>query len=321
MINFNDFTIYHLGISGGKDSTAALLWLYNESGLPHNRIRLTFCDTGNEDQLTYSFIELLSQQFPIETIYPDLDFWELSKKRNRFPSTKARFCTQHLKIIPSREYILNLMRAGNEVLLLSGLRWEEGHNNNDRGNLPPFEFDDSFACFKYYPILSWTLEQVWEIHKKYLNLADVIALIEKDSTLQYKTGLLASIKTHGIPRNPLYDMGARRVGCFPCINSSKYELRAMTKYRPERIEFIEQKEIEVGEKRGDNISTFFPRSYIPEHLRSKTIQSKEGETMQVPTIRDVAKWAQTSRGGKQLNFDFHAYNETGLACDIKGTCE
>jgi len=49
------YDIYHIGISGGKDSTAALLWATRESGWPHDKIRVTFCDTGNEHQFTYDY--------------------------------------------------------------------------------------------------------------------------------------------------------------------------------------------------------------------------------------------------------------------------
>lgn len=40
-------TCYHVGISGGKDSGALLLWMVHESGIPADQIIATFCDTGN----------------------------------------------------------------------------------------------------------------------------------------------------------------------------------------------------------------------------------------------------------------------------------
>jgi 7-cyano-7-deazaguanine synthase in queuosine biosynthesis len=45
-------TINHIGISGGKDSTALLLWAVHESGYPKESIHATFCDTDNEHQIT-----------------------------------------------------------------------------------------------------------------------------------------------------------------------------------------------------------------------------------------------------------------------------
>lgn len=256
MLEFNplDYDIYHIGISGGKDSTAALLWLVYESGWPQERIRATFCDTGNEDYYTYAFIKMLSERVHlIEIIKPEMDFWELAKFKRRFPSRKGRFCTQWLKVIPSREHILNLQRQGLNVLLLNGVRQEEGKDHNDRGNLPQFGWSEGYAADVYRSVYFYILEDIWQMHKKHLNIVDVLQMVRDDPDLDYasecwfkehgirvdfKAELLEEMTAHGIPRNPLYDLGASRVGCFPCVNSNKPEVRAMTKYRPQRIEFI-----------------------------------------------------------------------------------
>lgn len=46
-------TIYHVGVSGGKDSGAVLLWMVHKSGIPREKINATFCDTGNEHERTH----------------------------------------------------------------------------------------------------------------------------------------------------------------------------------------------------------------------------------------------------------------------------
>ena len=51
-----------VGISGGKDSGAVLLWLVYESGIPKHKINATFCDTGNEHEWTYQQVDMLSQK-------------------------------------------------------------------------------------------------------------------------------------------------------------------------------------------------------------------------------------------------------------------
>ena len=56
-----DFSIYHVGLSGGKDSTALALWVRYESGLPQDRVRFSFCDSGNEDPLTYAYLGYLGE--------------------------------------------------------------------------------------------------------------------------------------------------------------------------------------------------------------------------------------------------------------------
>ncbi len=318
--NFFDYDIYHLGVSGGKDSTAALLWLIYESGLLVSRVRITFCDTGNEDELTYNYLALLSERVhSIQTIYPERDFWELAQWKGRFPSRRARFCTQWLKIMPFRDNVLEMQKEGANVLLLNGVRSAERHSSNNRGEIPQFGWDDHFACDVYHPVLDWLIGDVWNIHKRYLDIDDVLGLIATDPKLSEfnKNHLRRVMSAHGIPRNPLYDMNATRVGCFPCINSRKAEIRAMAQYRPERIKFIAEKE---GNFRNGNMySTMFARNTVPEQHRSKEIVTKSREVMKVATIHDVVLWSKTAYGGKQFEMDF--LESTPLGCDIGGMCE
>ncbi len=335
--NHLDYDIYHLGVSTGKDSVGAFLWLLYESNWPLDRVIVSFCDTGNEDYYTYSFLDYLKEIHPISTIQPEMDFWELAKFKHRFPSRKARFCTQWLKIIPTREMILNLMRQGANVLLLTGVRKEEGRAHNNRGNLPQFGWDDGLACDVYRPIYLQSIEDMWTIAKKYLDLNQVLRMVSNDPYLDYaslrwqelykvkvdfKNELSAKIIKHSIPRNPLYDLGASRVGCFPCINSAKAELRAMDKYRPQRTEFLAEKELETGTVSNVGYSSFFARKTVPTQHRSKGITTTKGEVMQVATIYDVVEWAKTARGGKQFDFDPDILIGDELpACGIHGECE
>ncbi len=327
---FEDFNIYHAGISGGKDSTDLALWLRFESGLPLEKIDMTFCDTGNEDPLTYAFLDLLREivaPVAINVIHPDKAFWDLAYSRHSFPTRRARFCTQELKIIPTRSYILALQQNGVNVLMMNGVRQSEGHSGNDRGNAPEWEHDwDGFGAWLYRPILYHTLDQVWAMHKKYIPLERVIALVYADPAMadETKAHLATRIAERGIPDNPLYAMGARRVGCFPCINSVKLEMRAMAKYRPERIDFIELQEARVGSVNPFGHSSFFhshtvPKQFRTRHITGVTLRSKEYKEFDVPTIRDVVEWSKTKRGGKQYDMDFD--DIPASACDIGGMCE
>lgn len=320
-MNSQDYDLFHLGVSGGKDSTAVLLWLVHESGFPKEQLKVTFCDTGNEDSLTYAYLNMLHDRvFPIETIYPDRDFWELAKWKKRFPSRKARFCTQWLKIIPSREYLLKLLRENKKVLAMNGVRMGEAKAGNNRGDVPEFGFDEGMGCDVFRPILNWDMTQVWSIQKKYLKLEWVLELIEHDTKMQnaHKEYLIEKMKRTGIPRNPLYDMGASRVGCFPCINSRKLEVRAMSRYRPERIDFIEQQEKDFENING--YSTFFAKKTVPERFRTKEITTTKDEKMKVATIRDVVTWSKTKKNipdQYEMDFDLPLVS----ACDIGGYCE
>lgn len=326
---FDDFDLYHAGISGGKDSTALALWLRFESGLPLDKMDMTFCDTGNEDPLTYAFLDLLRiiiDPVRIDVIRPDKDFWELAFSRHSMPTRRARFCTQELKIIPTRSYVLALQNAGHNVLMMNGVRRTEGRSGNDRSDALEWEHDwDGFGAWLHRPILYHTLEHVWAMHKKYIPLDDVIALVWNDPVMSddIKSNLMQRIADRGISDNPLYAMGALRVGCFPCINSVKYEMRAMAHYRPERIDFIEKQEAIVGSVNPFGYCNFFHSKSVPiqfrnKHISGTTLRKHEYKEYDVPTIRDVVEWSKTKRGGKQYEMDLDL---PASACDIGGMCE
>jgi 3'-phosphoadenosine 5'-phosphosulfate sulfotransferase (PAPS reductase)/FAD synthetase len=118
--------IHHLGVSGGKDSTALLLWAVHESGLPIESLNVTFADTGNESQITLDYVAMLSEKVhPITTLHPERDFYALAKHKHRFPSPRARFCTTELKMKPSRDHVWALRDSGQRVTMLSGVRAAE----------------------------------------------------------------------------------------------------------------------------------------------------------------------------------------------------
>jgi len=188
--------IYHAGISGGKDSDALILWLVHESGIPPEQIRVSFSDTKNEHEYTYQQVALINERvFPVETLEPELGFYDLALKKRRFPSRRARFCTQWLKMKPTAVFLDALWELGYDVIACSGVRREE---SEERKTLPLWSppLDSYFGCWEYRPLLDWKIEDVWLIHRRY-----------------------------GLPRNRLYDAGMHRVGCFPCINSNKRDLR------------------------------------------------------------------------------------------------
>ena len=148
---------YHIGISGGKDSTALLLWYVYESGLPLESLVVTFSDTGNEHDWTYWYVRYLSKNvFKIHWLKPEKAFYELAKQRRRFPSTIARFCTQLLKMTPTKVFIEGLQAQGFTVVAMSGVRASE---SADRAKLPDVELaaESYFGCDQWRPLLRWSL--------------------------------------------------------------------------------------------------------------------------------------------------------------------
>jgi 3'-phosphoadenosine 5'-phosphosulfate sulfotransferase (PAPS reductase)/FAD synthetase len=276
--------IYHIGVSGGKDSTALLLWAVHESGLPRESLHASFCDTGNEHKFTYDHVQMLAEKvFPIKTLKPERDFYELAQWKKRFPSPKARFCTQHLKMIPSRAHAYELCSEG-RVMMLSGVRSDE---SEERSRLEEKGFDTFYGLEVWRPLLRWKFADVLAIHRR-----------------------------HGIPLNPLYSYGASRVGCFPCIMSRKSEIRTIAENFPERIDAIRTAELSFDAD-GNGISTFFPRKMTPERFRSRPVHTKKKGTVHVPTIDDVVRWSKTERGGKQYDFNF----ERRACPSTFGACE
>lgn len=293
--------INYCGLSGGKDSSATALWLIHESGVPLDSIRFTFCNTHNEHDITYEHIEMLSWKFmswgvppiqyePAESIKwlePERGFLELAKWKKRFPSRKARFCTQFLKVIPTRNDVYALIDAGHEVIVHSGVRAGE---SRDRAKLVERGFDDMFGCTVNRPILRWTIQDVVDYHKRF-----------------------------GVPLNPLYGYGVRRVGCFPCINSNKAEIKLISIHFPERIDEIREQERQIGK-----ISTFFARKTVPERFRSLQVETKQGP-MKVATIDDVVRWSRTLKRAKEKTpvlFDDFWADDASLVCPSgMGMCE
>jgi 3'-phosphoadenosine 5'-phosphosulfate sulfotransferase (PAPS reductase)/FAD synthetase len=247
-----------VSVSGGKDSTALLLLAIERQT---DNLQAWFADTGHEHQQTYEYIDYLSNKvWPIRTIRADFSaqiarkrefvatkwreqgvpedrvlkaletlvptgnpFLDLCLWKGRFPSTKARFCSEELKRNPIVEAQIELLDAGNEIWSWQGVRADESLARRD---LP--ELDEvGGGLWNYRPILKWTAEDCFAMHKK-----------------------------HGIKHNPLYEQGMGRVGCMPCIHARKDELLEISKRFPEQIERVARWErlVSAASKRGS--STF-----------------------------------------------------------------
>lgn len=286
--------IEYCGISGGKDSQATALWLIHESGVPRKSIRFTFCNTHNEHRFTYEHIDLLSRRFqewgcdPVIWLEPELGFYDLARKKRRFPSRKARFCTQFLKVIPSRLDVQQLISQGCDVTVHSGVRAGE---SKDRAKLMERGYEDMFGCEVNRPILHLSLQETLAISAKY-----------------------------AVPLNPLYSFGVTRVGCFPCINSKKSEVKLISIHFPERIDELREQERSFP----NPISTFFARNTIPLRFRSFEIQTKKG-LMKAATIDDVVAWAHTGKGAKVHSLtlwdDLYEDDKTLVCPAGQGMCE
>lgn len=250
MINLAQF-------SGGKDSTAMLLYL-KEQGIEYTAV---FCDTGWEHPLTYIYIEEINQTLlggklvRLKSEKYD-DFSHLVAERG-IPSNHRRFCTEELKVKPIHAYIESLE---DEVTSYVGIRADE---SLARSRSQEREWVDAAGGYWLSrPLLRWTAEQCFEITRRY-----------------------------DIKPNPLYLMGMGRVGCFPCINVTLRELRAFLRSSPEikdRLRALETSTISPSGAR-----TFFRHRYIPERYCSIEWTTGDGRKLMIPTVDDVFRYLES----------------------------
>jgi len=266
-----------VAFSGGKDSQAALIWSIKTFGL--DQVEAVFCDTGWEHHLTYQHIDYVVKLTGVKlTVIRSkryTDFVDLSVKKKRFPSTKARFCTQELKTKPMIDYILE---HNQDLLIIQGIRRAE---SNDRSKMihqcnyfkyyyTPYKTDKEgnklFMSYRKKDVFKWKKEFSDEILRPCFEWSAI-------QTIEY-------IINNGQDPNPLYKMGMSRVGCMPCIMCRHSEIKNIALNTPEIIENIKEAEKLIGR-------TFFPPNYIPERYM-KNRDAKTGK--KIPFIQDVVDY-------------------------------
>jgi len=299
-----------VSVSGGKDSTEAYLYAM-DLGLP---FRAVMADTGHEHPFTMDFAEQLgprtggpsvefvkadfkdriikrrdyvATKWPakgieqsvidrvIEHLHPTGNpYLDLCILKGRFPSRMAQFCTEELKVIPiTRQIILPALKRG-PVVQFHGVRADE---STRRGKLPKVEWHEDTGSIIYRPILHRSLSNVFTGHKR-----------------------------HNLVPNKLYSMGMGRVGCYPCINCTKDELRNIATRTPEAIEKLREWERIVGLASKAHRATFF--------TEYAEMNGAGGD------IDNVVAWSKTTRGGRQ--YDLLLAAEDPALCSSKyGMCE
>ncbi len=280
------------GLSGGKDSTRLVGWAINESGYPIESLVFCFCDTENEYDEVYQQIRDLDAYVQRHGCKPVIwlrasgkwvdQYWmfpvflALAIWKGRFPSAKARFCTDFLKIKPTEKFIAELVGQGYEIVSHSGVRAAESRERSLMNEWAT----DMFGCRTRRPLLPLTIADVWEGHRKY-----------------------------GLPINPLYRQGWKRVGCRLCIMSNKGDVRRTVKQRPWVIDIYRAWELVVSAYRkargsATHYSSWFHRKAVPLAQRSLLVETKKGP-MKITTIDDAARWSLTLRGGGTVGNGFH----------------
>jgi len=237
--------------SGGKDSTAMALWLRFESGLK-NEMHFVFCDTQFEHSFTVEHLERLEAKLEAKIIRVGnpLGFLGLAKKKGRFPSARARFCTEHLKVKPMAEWLKG-QEYDAEHVVCQGIRADESVY---RSGLAEWDLNETgrtnwYDTELWRPILRWTPDDVFACHKR-----------------------------HDFEPNELYLRGQKRVGCFPCIMSTTGTLKTSFLLDPNLLDRLKEMEAEVGAANPRGIATFFRPDRVPERFHD-AVDPKTGKSI------------------------------------------
>ncbi len=258
-------------VSGGKDSTAMAL-LLQEAEIPFLAVHM---DTGWEQKETYKYVReylprVIGDIHIIEGQFGGMQ--GLVEARRGFPGPGARFCTGELKVRPMQRFLRALE---DEPVNTVGIRAEESRR---RRGLSRWEYSDTMDCDVWRPIIDWTTADVVNMHRR-----------------------------HGVRPNPLYLMGASRVGCWPCIYARKAEVRMIADFDPGRIDEIRYLEQRVDRLRAERAAERGMETYRR--------QTWFGYRREGWGIDDVVRWSRGS-GPEILDAPLH---EQG--CMRWGMCE
>ena len=164
----------------------------------------------------------------LEHLHPSGNpFLDLCMLKGRFPSRKAQFCTERLKTEMAVMFQLGLIDAGHQVISWQGVRRDESEARKSAKKMQRI----GPRLWAFRPVVEWTAMDVFH----YLD-------------------------TQGVEPNRLYCQGMNRVGCMPCINAGKNEIREISIRFPEHLTRISEWEFKVSQCSKRGFSTFFHKA-------------------------------------------------------------
>lgn len=203
-------------VSGGKDSQACLK-LAVEQFRAEEIIGL-FCDTNFEHPTTYEHIETIKELYGVNIeIVSDGDVVTRCLRYGRFPSGTARFCTDDLKIKPTKRFLENLAaRQGTGVEVWYGMRQDESHDRavRYRDKIDTELYAPHEVLPKKYPQHLATMGIRFRLPIVDLTDGEVIDLVgwQNLNPLYFGMDTAALGEAKEMPR-----MKFGRIGCFPCL--------------------------------------------------------------------------------------------------------
>ncbi len=136
-----------ISFSGGRTSAYLLHQLLTANGGLPDRAKVVFSNTGREMQETLDFVQEVSERWAVPIAWVEdakrgggkifsvvshnsasrngEPFAELIRRKKFLPNQNARFCTEQLKILPARRYLMSL--GWTEWTNVIGIRADEAH--------------------------------------------------------------------------------------------------------------------------------------------------------------------------------------------------
>jgi 3'-phosphoadenosine 5'-phosphosulfate sulfotransferase (PAPS reductase)/FAD synthetase len=253
-----------LALSGGKDSSALAVYMRERV----KNMEYVFCDTGEELEETYEYINKL-QDFLCTKVT-----WLKSEKDFRYfvdlyngvlPDARTRWCTRMLKLKPYEDFL-----GDDPVISYVGIRADEPHRKGYISTKP-------------------NIKPVFPFVEDNIRLEDVQRILKE-------SGL-------GVPR--YYDWRSRS-GCYFCFFQQKREWIGLLENHPdlfEKAKEFEKFDPETGERytwnQGESLDELAERADAikEEYEKRKAREAKAFKGHQ--KLKDV--WGEDSDDGEELS--------------------
>jgi 3'-phosphoadenosine 5'-phosphosulfate sulfotransferase (PAPS reductase)/FAD synthetase len=318
--------IHVVSVSGGKDSAATLLLAIERFGV--HRVRGIFCDTGNEHQAVYEYLDYLQLATGVHIERLKADFsGEIARKRMFIARDKrTRRGADGRKVRwtnkAKRRALAVLRPTGNPFLDLC--MWKGRFPSRKaqfctehlkRNMAVEYQLDLAEAG---HTVISWQgVRRDESLNRKNAKSFERIGpgMFAYRPLVDWAAAdVFAYCASRHIQPNPLYRQGMTRVGCMPCINVNKAELMQIASRFIEHIGRIYTWEQIVAACSKRQAATFIPAPGRGKAITDKQAYAKENG------IWSVVTWSKTSRGGKQFSL-LTALDEPTACSSAYGLCE
>jgi len=200
---------YIVCYSGGADSQVAL----DLALIQYDDVEIIFCDTGLEFPETYATIEETAKYYnmDIKFLRAGKTFEEYLESFNGlYPSMSRRWCTERLKTRPLTKYIRSLLRGGlrREAQEKGSPRREPVSDSAIVAEVDGIRRDES----------RWRANRVRVEPRKGATWNQIHQVFGMT-----KSEIFAYIDEHGLPLNPIYEMGYSRTSCWFCPFTTQAE--------------------------------------------------------------------------------------------------